>query len=291
MGLLVSLLPCFFLGSIGMLLTLIGGSVKQQTFGQLAGPFIFAIILIPWFQPQLDFLSVAVGFASGLTGAAGIMLQLYSFKLIGISRTMPVSTGLQLVFMALAGVLFFGEWRALPALIAGSIAIVAICGGIYLTAYTEKSLQPHLDPALMRRSLVINFISALLLAAYLLEIQWAGVVFQDFFLPQTAGMLVAALILGYAWRDGTSLWQAPCLRLVLIPGLVFGVGLLLLQISTALNGVAAGFTLSQLGVVVSVATGILVLKEHKTPMQMRLTALGIVLILVGAALIGYSKTF
>lgn len=51
-------------------------------------------------------------------------------KAIGISVTVPVSTGAQLVFQSLAGVILFNEWNTTKTLSMGTIAMIILILGI-----------------------------------------------------------------------------------------------------------------------------------------------------------------
>ena len=77
----------------------------------------------------------------------------------------------------------------------------------------------------------------------------------------------------------------PCLA----PDIVFAVGNIALIYSNQLNGIAIGFTFSQLAVVVSSAMSVLILHEVKSPRALRRCVVGVCLIVVGAVLIGLTK--
>ena len=61
-------------------------------------------------KPVLTPTVIGVGVVSGLFWALGQANQLKSIDLMGVSRTMPISTGLQLVATTLFGVIVFHEW-------------------------------------------------------------------------------------------------------------------------------------------------------------------------------------
>ena len=64
---------------------------------------------------------------------------------------------------------------------------------------------------------------------------------------------------------------------------------IVLQYSINALGVAVGFALSQLTVVVATFGGIWILHEKKTPKEMRVTLLGISFLVGGAMLLGYAN--
>lgn len=373
MEILLSLLPAFFFGPLGMTLVLVGGTVKQQLVGELSGSLIVALAIIPFMAQTTSMKNLLMAFCSGMLCAIGIAGQLYSFSLIGVSRTMPISTGLQLLYMTLAGVVIFSEWPTKLSATLGTTAIVCIAWGIYLTSYAEKQRMPsfstgtrftgenetpqsgltyapkdtavtekpspfaspliscvplHTEERMetcantreadasanknpgndikahlfftannentiltpIRKALLVNLISALFLAGYVVWMRVLALEFGQFFPAQAAGMTACALVIAAFWNDGSHIFSSRTLKLTLGPGILYGLAILLMQISTQVNGVATGFTLSQLGVVISVLTGIVILKERKTTKETWATALGVLFILVGAFLIGYTKS-
>lgn len=302
---LIGLTPALFLGPLGLTLALIGGSVKQQLVGQLSGALLIALVALFFITPHFTTRGVVIAFLSGIVCAGGIGTQLISFRCIGVSRTMPISTGLQLVFMCFAGIVIFGEWTAPAAKLIGGTAVVLIILGVAGTSYTDprhKAVTPvdvghhagasakTADAAAMRKGFAINVASALMLAGYVVMVQLEGLTFTDFVVPQSCGMAFGALMIAVFWRDGSSVFSKKTVQQFLTSGLLFGAGVVMVQISTQLNGVATGFPLSQLGVIIAVVGGIAVLKEQKTSRELALSIGGIVVILIGAALVGYSKT-
>ncbi|MEJ7407922.1 GRP family sugar transporter, partial [Staphylococcus epidermidis] len=65
-----------------------------------------------------------VGLISGAMWAFGQGTQLQSVNLVGVSKTMPISTGLQLVGTTLFSAIFLGEWSTGLQVTLGLIAMV-----------------------------------------------------------------------------------------------------------------------------------------------------------------------
>ena len=109
MEILIALIPAIAWGSIGLVSNKLGGNSYQQTVGMSAGAVLFAIGVYFIYQPAIDMKIVLVGLLSGALWALGQMQQFQSMKFIGVSNTLPISTGLQLIVNTLAGVLLFRE--------------------------------------------------------------------------------------------------------------------------------------------------------------------------------------
>lgn len=290
MEILIALLPPLFLGPIGIAMSLVGGTVKQQLIGEVAGAALIATAIYPWMNHNVPSQYIALAFVSGIVCTLGLASQIHSFTMIGVSRTMPVSTGFQLIYMALAGVILFNEWTTTLAVILGIAAIMLVIAGIYLTSYSEASQELAIDRTTMIQAIVLNGVGSILLAAYIILMRIYDLSFTQYFTPQAYGMLVGALLIASIWRDGSKIFSITTAKQIGTTGMFFGFGVALIQVATQVAGVATGFTLSQLGVVISVVLGITVLKEQKTSKEMKATVLGVALVLIGAFIMGYTKT-
>ncbi len=123
--------------------------------------------------------------------------------------------------------------------------------------------------------------------------RWFSIDPLEGFLPQSWGFLLVALILtaprftpecgrkDTRWRWGTVK--------ALVAGVMWGSGVVLMQYSQLLVGVAVGFTFSQLGVIISTFGGIVILGEHRTKKEMVAVVAGVVLLVVGGVLLGVAK--
>ncbi|NQE00428.1 GRP family sugar transporter, partial [Staphylococcus xylosus] len=111
MDLLIALLPALFWGSVVLINVLVGGGPYNQIRGTTFGALIIGIILLLTGNAKFDDLTIIiVGLISGAFWALGQGYQLKSVSLIGVSKTMPISTGLQLVGTTLFSAIFLGEW-------------------------------------------------------------------------------------------------------------------------------------------------------------------------------------
>lgn len=101
---------------------------------------------------------------------------------------------------------------------------------------------------------------------------------------------MGAFGIALVWRDEHPLFDRTFFKILLIPGLMFGVGVMLMQVANQVVGVATGFTISQVGVVISVFGGIVWLHESKTRKELAAAWIGVLFVLIGAAVIGYTKS-
>ncbi|HAT55261.1 MAG TPA: glucose transporter GlcU, partial [Lactobacillus sp.] len=138
---LIALVPVIAWGSIGLVSGRLGGSAAQQTLGMTMGAVVFGIIAWFIYRPALDAKVWIAGILSGLFWVVGQAGQFTSMKALGVSKTIPLSTGLQLAGNALAGVLLFREWTTGRQYTLGTLAVIALIIGATLTSRRDKRKQ------------------------------------------------------------------------------------------------------------------------------------------------------
>ncbi|XIF19857.1 MAG: ribose uptake protein RbsU [Acetilactobacillus jinshanensis] len=74
-------------------------------------------------RPSIGLSTFIWCFIAGMCWSFGTITQYSAYPEIGVSMTMPTSTGSQLVGTSIVGVLFFGSWATLPAKLIGFLAI------------------------------------------------------------------------------------------------------------------------------------------------------------------------
>ena len=281
MELLIAILPAIFWGSQVLITMKIGGGAYSQTLGTAIGALAFSLVIYFTVQPELSWLIFGVGFVSGLFWAIGQGNQLIAVNNIGVSKAMPISTGLQLVGTALFGVIVFHEWKTTTAIILGVIAIACILVGII---FTSKDDHDEEGKANFKKGMITLLISTAGFIGYAVIARFFEVTSWELVLPQAIGMGVGALAL--TMRHNPFNKYA---LLNIIPGLVWAAGNLFLFISQPKVGVAISFSLSQCGVIISTLGGIFLLGEKKTKKQLIYIAIGILLIIAGVAMLGITK--
>ena len=205
---------------------------------------------------------------------------------------MPLSTGGQLVLMSLAGIAIFGEWLHGGALPYGLAAIAVLIVGIWFLSRSESgSDAASLD---WKRGAFLLTTSTLGLVAFPLIIKWFGIAPAEFLLPQAVGYTVyCAIFFAIQGRGGVDPEDSLRHRRMvpsIVNGVLWGIAILLLQLNSNKLGAGTGFTLSQLGILISTPLGILWLHETRSRKELRWTIIGVALVIVGAVLAGVAKT-
>ncbi|WDF81790.1 GRP family sugar transporter [Lacticaseibacillus pabuli] len=285
MAILLALIPAIAWGSIGLVSGKLGGNEYQQTLGMTFGALIFGIGTMLVAHPTIDGHTWMFGILSGLFWALGQSNQFRTMKFIGVSMTVPMSTGLQLVANTLAGALLFHEWQNGRDVTLGVIALaVLILGSFYTSRREGKSPQQAEGRSEMAQGMQSLIISTIGYAGYTIVYTASHLDATAVVLPQSIGMVVGALL--FAARHQPI---AKATAKNILTGLIWGLGNVFMLISTKSVGLAVAFSFSQMGIVISTFGSIFLLGEHKTRKEMRWVTIGSLLVIAGGIILGVMK--
>ncbi len=286
MEILVALIPMFAWGSIGLVSGKLGGDANQQTLGMTIGAFVFSLIVFFVTMPTINGKVIIIGLLSGLCWSVGQNGQFHGMKHLGVSVGLPLSTGMQLILNTVAGAVFFAEWTQTRDYLLGICALILLVIGAYLTARQDGEKAPETENKMLDfpkgfRALISSTIGY---GAYTIIITWAGIDPLAIILPQSIGMLIGASLFAlrkttvdrYVWKNTLS-------------GLLWGVGNVCMLITVQQVGLAVGFSLSQMGIIISTLGGIFILGEKKTKKELLYVVIGYLMVIIGGVLLGYMK--
>lgn len=280
---LIALVPAFGLGFQVICMQLIGGKYTNKVMGMAIVTLLVGVVVYLIKRPTLTS-GLWLGSAlSGIGFCIGIILQVKSFSLVGVSMTMPISVGEQLVGTALVGAICFHEWTTANQWLLGIGALILIVVGIAMTAYQEHSGQG----SNIKKGMLYLLVSSLGFVAYASFPTAFRLSGWDVVFPQAVAIFVAMVILCSFERDGhlfgVKTWQN------MATGVCFAIANLGIIFSNEINGVAVGYTISQLNVIISTLGGLWILHESKTPKEVRFIIAGVLLVVAGGIMIGVTK--
>ncbi|EDZ49183.1 MULTISPECIES: RhaT/GlcU family sugar-proton symporter [Bacillus] len=284
MDILLAILPALFWGSIVLFNVKLGGGPYSQILGTTLGALVFSIGVYIFIKPVLTPVMIIVGIISGLFWALGQANQLKSIDLIGVSKTMPISTGMQLVSTTLFGVIVFHEWSTTTSVVLGVLALLCIIIGIVLTSLQSKEEKNDEQTGNFKKGIVMLLISTLGYLVYVVIIRLFGIDGWSALLPQAIGMVLGGILLTFKHQP----FNKYAIRNI-IPGLIWAAGNMFLFISQPRVGVATSFSLSQMGIVISTLGGIFILGEKKTKRQFIAIVIGIIFIIAAGIMLGIAK--
>ncbi|HDR4901518.1 TPA: GRP family sugar transporter [Bacillus cereus] len=284
MDIFLAILPALFWGSIVLFNVKLGGGPYSQVLGTTFGALIFSIAIYMIVQPVLTPVVIGVGIISGLFWALGQANQLKSIDLMGVSKTMPISTGLQLVSTTLFGVIVFHEWSTIISIILGVLALICIMIGIVLTSLQSKEEKSEEQAGNLKKGILILLVSTLGYLVYVVIIRLFNIDGWSALFPQAIGMVLGGILLTFKHKP----FNKYAVRNI-IPGLIWAAGNMFLFISQPRVGVATSFSLSQMGIVISTLGGIFILGEKKTKRQFIAIMIGIIFIIIAGIMLGIAK--
>ena len=280
-GILYALLPALAWGSLVLVSEKLGGDPKSQTLGITTGSLLFGLVMYFIQQPEMSMTVWIVGLISGAGWAIGQLNQFNSVQNMGVSKTVPISTGLQLLGTTFFGVVIFKEWSGTMTIILGLLAIAAIIAGIILTGVGQGKDS---EEGSKKKGAMFLGISTVGFVLYVVIVRWYDIDGWAAILPQGVGMFIATLLLSI--KDNP--FNKYMVRNVLA-GIMWAIGNIGLLLANPLVGVAIGFSFSQMGIVISTLGGIFLLGEKKSKKQLTFIIIGCALVIAGGVMLGFTK--
>lgn len=282
MGIFIALLPALGWGIMPILIGKIGGERTNQILGTGIGSLIVGLVVhFAFSTSSISWPVFLISLASGAFWVIGQTGQYRSFEIMGVSETMPITTGFQLIGTSVIGVLAFGEWPGTTNKLIGVGALILLIIGAYLTSINDnKSGNSQVIKGIM--VLLPTSIGYWVYSSLPKMVDASGL---SIFFPQMLGVFLGALI--YVLTHDRQVITEKKSWLTTIVGIVFAISALIYIFSAQENGVATAFVFTQLNVIVATLGGMLILREKKSPREFRFTIAGLVLIVVGSIITGF----
>ena len=277
---LIALIPALGWGVMPLITGKMGGSEANQIFGIGAGASIVGIIAFLITQPTVSAGAFIFSMVCGALWSTAQIGQFVSFKRMGVSSTIPLSTVFQLVGNSLIGVMIFGEWRGAKALLIGFGALLIVIIGALMTSVSDKKGDSKVTTSnvifLLATTIGYWIYSSFPKIPYLANQSSEGIV-----LPEVLGILVGAILYEFFTGNAKAFGQKEQYTNIL-GGISWGIAAFAYIFAARSLGVNVAFIFTQLNVVIATFGGILVLHEHKSSHEMKFTLLGILLIVIGS---------
>ena len=296
-SILIGLIPALGWGFQGIIMQKIGGTTANKQMGMVLTALVMSIVValvdpIAW-SPAL----IAAAAVNGIPWAIAQILQIKSFDYLGVSRAMPLTSGMQLILTSVIGAFYFNEWPHAWQMGVGFAGIALIIVGTVLTTYTEAG-QETTGKSDIRKGVIITAISSALYVAYATAARFFNVDSFQILLPQALFMLAATIVISIivSKRDsvdgvfgrvegvfGLKSWQN------MLTGVLWSVANIAVLFSNQVNGVAVGWTLANMNLIFATLGGLFILHEKKTPKELKFVIAGMIIIAAGGIAIGATK--
>ncbi|WP_242361980.1 GRP family sugar transporter [Limosilactobacillus antri] len=281
-SLIIALIPALGFGFEIISMQLIGGSFTNKCMGMGLTTLFAGLVVYFVRMPVLSPRQIIGATICGAGEALGLIFQVKSLDLVGATMTMPISIGEQLIGNNLIGAIFFGEWATTGKWLYGISAIVVIIVGICLTSYHEQKSRG----ADVKKGNLLLLISSLGFIAYGSAPNAFHLTGWDVLPPEAVAIFITYVIVGSMQKDDhNQMWDQYTWKNMLT-GACDVIANFTLVFSIAINGESVGYTFSQMSVIISTLGGFFILHEARTKKETKLTILGLVLVVIGAILIG-----
>lgn len=279
---LLALIPAIGWGAMPLITGKIGGSPVNQMFGIGAGASIVGIITYLITKPTVSVTAFWFSLAIGCLWTIGQVGQFISFKHMGVSNTMPLSSAFVLVMTSFVGIFFFDEWQGARALSIGLTACVVVIIGAVLTSISDGTS----DKKVSTKWVLFLLVTTIGYCAYSIFPKMPQVAHessQGIFLPEVLGILLGSVIYTICSGNAKAFKQKEQ-YLNILGGLSWGIGNFAYVFVGKALGVVTASIFGQMNVIISTFGGILLLHETKTKREMIYIVVGIILIVIGSIL-------
>lgn len=276
---LIACIPILSFGLIPVVATFLGGKPVEQSMGIAFGSLAFAIAVFFIKKPELNPHIFLIGALSGVFWAIGSVGQFKGIQYLGVSKSMPVSNGGQIIGTSLLGVLM-GDWATSQSKLYGFCALALIILGIVFTSYKEKNSEGKVQ---WGKGLLVNLVSVIGFSLYVGILKYYKIDGWTSILPQSIGQILAIFLISLIFFK-TQPFNKPSVKNGVV-GVIWAVGNLALLISQAKIGLAIAYPVSQAAVIVSIFGGVYINKEKKTRKEWIFAGIGMAIILIGLFLI------
>ncbi|QYN51213.1 MULTISPECIES: GRP family sugar transporter [Apibacter] len=285
---LIACIPILSWGFVPVIATLIGGKVIEQSFGIAIGSFIFACIIYAIKHPSLNLHIIGIGIVSGLFWTIGSVGQFMGLKYLGVSKSMPISNGTQIIGTSILGV-FLGDWSTLNSKIFGFSALALIILGIIFTSYKEVIENDDAKKINWSKGISVNLLSSLGFTLYVGILKYYNIDSWSSLLPQSVGQLIGINIIAFLYFK-VNPYSLNSLKNSVV-GVVWAIGNLAILISQMKLGLSVAYPVGQASIIVSVIAGVYFNEERKTKKEWISSIIGMTVIVVGLFFIYLSGVF
>lgn len=285
---LIACIPILSWGFVPVIATLIGGKVIEQSFGIAIGSFIFACITYAIKHPALNLHIIGIGIVSGLFWTIGSVGQFMGLKYLGVSKSMPISNGTQIIGTSILGV-FLGDWSTLNSKIFGFSALALIIVGIIFTSYKEVIENDDAKKINWSKGISVNLLSSLGFTLYVGILKYYNIDSWSSLLPQSVGQLLGINIIAFLYFK-VNPYSLNSLKNSVV-GVVWAIGNLAILISQMKLGLSVAYPVGQASIIVSVIAGVYFNEERKTKKEWISSIIGMTVIVVGLFFIYLSGVF
>jgi glucose uptake protein len=258
-----------------------------QAFWLTVGHFLLSSIIFLFVFQTIPLKQFLPPFLAGIIWGVGIFSGYVAIRHLGITRALGIWVPVVIIVSTLWGLLFFGEAAKL-----GSGKLILTLLGISLLIVATLAVISTLKGEKKITMVKVGILAALILGifhgSYFVPLRASNLSIFVTFLPLTIGMVITTAILAKIQHVKFIYDKFSTLRMILA-GLLLGGGNYLALLTVQSIGVAQGYPLTQLGIIVNTLWGVFVFKEITGIKSKIIIAVGILLAIIGAVVLNQAR--
>jgi len=248
-------------------------NIFQLQGGIGIGAIIFALALLPFYgSPTIEI----YGVSAGIIWVTASIFMILAVKYIGLARAAPIDGSLVIITSFLWGLLFFKE--QLDSLLFAIIGLTLLVIGMPLIAVGEKK-----DGNIKGYILAIS--AGILWGAIFVPLKLAATLESTYF-SMSFTIFMIGMILMIAARQ----FRTKETVVGTVAGVIWNAANLTSFIAIASLGLAIGYPLTQLAILIAVLWGLLYFKEVTQKKSSMAIYAGAAAVLIGSAFLAFSST-
>ena len=286
-GIIFAALTILFFGSWAVPTKTLKEHPEVQAFWLTIGHFLLSVSIFLFVAQPIPFGELVPPFIAGVLWGIGIISGYIGIRHLGITRALGIWIPLVILTSAFWGLVFFKEAWTLPLqklilTIAGIALLVIAALAVIFSAKDDKKLGN------IKIGITASIILGLIHGSYFIPLRASSVSIFVTFLPLTIGMVVATSFTVII-KKLRVISDMKSVSRMLFAGLIIGGGNYTAILTTQFLGVAGGYPLTQLGIVVNTLWGALIFKEIEHKKGKILIAIGVAVAIVGAVVLNSAK--
>lgn len=256
---------------------------RVLAFWLTIGHFALSGVIYLAYGQSLAAGDIPVPFLMGIVWALGTAAGYASIQEIGITRAIGTWAPVIILVSAFWGLTVFGEKPTGWLLAFGLIAVIGAAMCMIYSSKHEETVNNR------TRGYVLAVTLGVCHGSFFVPLQDSDLPIQVTFLPLTIGMVATMAVV--VWLSGLRVrYDVVAIGRMTAAGVILGAGNYLALATVTALGVAVGYPLTQLGIVVNTLWGVFAFREVTTSAGKRLILLGVVLAIFGATLANMART-
>lgn len=287
-GIIYTILTILFFGSWAVPTKTLKIDPKIQAFWLTVGHFLLTVIIFLVFARQLINIDQFFWpFVAGILWAIGITSGYIGIKHLGITRALGLWIPIVIITSALWGLIFFGEAKDLGS---QKLAQTIIAIGLLISAALFLIFSSKGENKLgnIKAGIIASITLGLIHGSFFVPLRASDLPIFVSFVPLTLGMIATTSTIVIVNKLKLNYDFFKIFRM-LLAGIILGSGNYTAILTIQHLGVAQGYPLTQLAIIVNTLWGTLLFKEATTTRGKILIAIGVTIAIIGAYILNSAR--